>query len=260
MADYLGFVAALARVQADVIHRLPPGTLPGADQIGFFHEHRLPLVDRLTWRRDSSWQVALDGILDGLASLPMPAPARAALEALKRLDPGRREGAADRALGIDPAPGDAAQTCFVSAALQVYWLRMAALLDAGAVLVVEPPGSCPICGSSPLASVVYAEGSLQGVRFLCCPLCATEWHYVRIKCPNCQSTKGIAYQHIPEHPAVKAETCDECGAYTKILYKEKDPEGEPFADDLATLGLDVLVSEAGWARTTPNPFMVPTPG
>jgi len=260
MAGYLGFVAALARVQADVIRRLPAGTLPGADQIGFFHEHKLPLADRLTWPRDSSWQVALDGILDGLASLAMPDPARAPLEALKRLDPDRREGATDRVLGIDPVPGDAAQSCFVSAALQVYWVRMAALLDPQTVLAVEPPGSCPVCGSSALASVVYAEGALQGVRFLCCPLCAAEWHCVRIKCANCQSTKGIAYQHIPEQPAVKAETCDECRTYTKVFYKEKDPDGEPFADDLATLGLDLLVGETGWARTTPNPFLVPAPG
>jgi FdhE protein len=108
--------------------------------------------------------------------------------------------------------------------------------------------------------VVYAEGSLQGVRFLSCALCACEWHCVRIKCANCQSTKGIAYHHIPEQPAMKAETCDECRTYTKILYKEKDPDGEAFADDLATLGLDVLVGEAGWARATPNPFLAPATG
>jgi len=259
MADYLRFVGALARAQAAVVHRLPAGALPGPEQIDFFHEHKLPLVDRLTWRRDSSWQAALDGILDHLAPLTMPDPARSALDALKRLGPDRREGTADRALGIDPAPGDAAQACFVSAALQVYWARMAGLLDPQTVRAVEPAGSCPVCGSPAVASVVYAEGSLQGVRFLCCPLCASEWHCVRIKCANCQSTKGIAYQHIAEQPAVKAETCDECRTYTKILYREKDAESEVFADDLATLGLDVLVSEAGWARATPNPFLVPAP-
>jgi FdhE protein len=192
--------------------------------------------------------------------MPMPDPARAALDRLTQADADAREALADRVLGIDIAPADAAQACFVSAALQVYWARMAALLDQGTVLAVEPAGSCPVCGSPAVASVVYAEGSLQGVRFLCCPLCASEWHCVRIKCPNCQSTKGIAYHHIPEQPAVKAETCDECGTYTKILYKDKDPDGEPFTDDLATLGLDVLVGEAGWARATPHPFLAPATG
>ena len=260
MADYLLFMAALVRIQGDVIHRLAAGTLPGSDQIDFFRAHKLPLVDRLTWRRDRSWQEALDGVLDGLASLPMPDPARSALEELKRTGRDAREVSADRALGIDPAQPDAAQACFLTAALQTYWTRMAALLDPRTVLAVEPAGSCPVCGSPAVASVVYAEGSLQGVRFLCCSLCASEWHCVRIKCANCQSTKGIAYQHIPERSAVKAETCDECRTYTKILYKDKEPEGEPFADDLATLGLDVLVGEAGWARATPNPFLAPATG
>ena len=257
LADFLQFIAALVRAQADVVDRLPAGTLPGPDQIAFFHENKLPIVDRLTWRRDPSWQAALDGILDGLAAIAMPDPARSAFDELKRAVPDAREALADRVLGIDPAPADAAQACFVSAALQVYWTRMAALLDPETVSAVEPAGSCPVCGSPAVASVVYAEGSLQGVRFLCCPLCASEWHCVRIKCANCQSTKGIAYHHITAQPAVKAETCDECRTYTKVLYKDKDPNGEPFADDLATLGLDVLVGEAGWARATPNPFLAP---
>jgi FdhE protein len=251
LADYLQFVTVLVRAQADVVDRLPAGILPGPDQIAFFHEHKLPIVDRLTWRRDPSWQVA---------AIAMPDPARAALDALKRAGPEAREALADRVLGIDPAAADAAQACFASAALQVYWTRMAALLDPETVLAVEPAGSCPVCGSPAVVSVVYAEGSLQGVRFLCCPLCASEWHCVRIKCANCQSTKGIAYHQIPEQPAMKAETCDECGTYTKILYKDKEPGGEVFADDLATLGLDVLVGEAGWARATPNPFLAPAAG
>jgi FdhE protein len=259
-ADYLQFIAALIRTQADVVARLPAGILPGREQIEFFHEHKLPIVDRLTWRRDPSWQVALDGILDELASSAMPDPARSALGQLKRAGPEAREALADRVLDIDSSAADAAQACFVSAALQVYWARMAALLDPETVRAVEPAGSCPVCGSPAVASVVYAEGPLQGVRFLCCPLCASEWHSVRIKCANCQSTKGIAYHHIPEQPAMKAETCDECRTYTKILYKDKDPDGEAFADDLATLGLDVLVGEAGWARATPNPFLAPATG
>ena len=37
----------------------------------------------------------------------------------------------------------------------------------------------------------------------------------------------------------------------------KDPDADPFADDLATVALDVLVGEAGWARAAANPFLVP---
>jgi FdhE protein len=258
LADYLEFVAALTRAQAAVAQRLPAGTFPPADQIAFCHENKLPILDRLTWRRDPSWLNALDGVLDELAPLAMPGTARAAADALRTLVGEQREAVADRILGIEPSVADPAMGCFVSAALQVYWTRMAALAEPDSVRPVEPAGTCPVCGSTPIASIVYAEGSLQGVRFLCCPLCASEWHQVRIKCANCQSTKGIAYQHIAERsPAIKAETCDECRTYTKILYMDKDPQAEPFADDLATVALDILVCEAGWARATANPFLVP---
>jgi FdhE protein len=257
LADYLAFIAALTRAQEKVVAALPPGTLPGPDHVAFMHEHKLPLIDRLTWRRDASWLAALDGLLVGLARVAMPDESRAALDRLKDKDVAAREALADRVLGVDPSTPDPGEACFVSAALQIYWTRMAALLDEEAVKPAEPPGACPVCGSPAVASVVYAEGNLHGVRFLCCALCGGEWHAVRIKCAHCQSTKGIAYHHVEQWPAVKAETCDECRTYTKIVYKEKAMDADPIADDLATFGLDVLVGEAGWSRAAANPFLVP---
>jgi hypothetical protein len=35
---------------------------------------------------------------------------------------------------------------------------------------------------------------------------------------------------------------------------------DPFADDLATLGLDLIVAEAGWAGHGPNPFLLVASG
>jgi len=134
---------------------------------------------------------------------------------------------------------------------------MAALLEPADIGRSMQLGACPVCGSPPVASVVYATGSLTGARFLVCALCASEWHLVRVKCANCDSTKGIAYQEIAGgNGALKAETCDECKTYTKILYTEKVPDMEPFADDLATVALDVLVEKAGWRRAKPNPFLM----
>ena len=52
--------------------------------------------------------------------------------------------------------------------------------------------------------------------------------------------------------AVRAETCDNCKSYLKIVYQEKDPYVDPVADDLATLALDILVDEAGFERSGPN--------
>jgi FdhE protein len=261
IGDFLSFIEALTRAQAEAAKQLPAGTLPGAADIAFCHDNKLPLIDRLTWRRDPSWLSALDSVLDGIGRTAMPDAARAALDGLRFMDSAGREACADRVLGVDPAAAEPALACFAGAALQVYWARMAALLEPAAVKAVESPVACPVCGSPPLISLVYAEGNLQAVRFLCCPLCASQWYYVRIKCANCTSTKGIAYQHLAEtSAAIKAETCDECGTYTKIAFMDKEPGTEPFADDLATLALDILVGEAGWARATPNPFLLPAAG
>jgi FdhE protein len=98
---------------------------------------------------------------------------------------------------------------------------------------------------------------VEGVRYVQCSLCATQWNQVRVRCVSCGSTKGISYQAIEGvADSIKAETCDECGTYMKILYQTKDMELEPVADDVASLGLDLLVSEAGWRRAAVNPFLL----
>ncbi|MFA9218515.1 MAG: formate dehydrogenase accessory protein FdhE, partial [Sphingomonadaceae bacterium] len=53
----------------------------------------------------------------------------------------------------------------------------------------------------------------------------------------------------------RAETCDDCHTYRKIFNQEHDYNVEPLADDLASLMLDVLVTEAGYARASGNPLL-----
>lgn len=56
--------------------------------------------------------------------------------------------------------------------------------------------------------------------------------------------------------AVQIETCDTCRHYLKIVDRTRDHRVEPLADDLATLGLDLLASEAGWLRHGDNPLLL----
>jgi len=42
----------------------------------------------------------------------------------------------------------------------------------------------------------------------------------------------------------------------KILLQQADPALDPVADDVATLGLDVLVRAAGYRRGAVNPFLL----
>ena len=110
-----------------------------------------------------------------------------------------------------------------------------------------------------------------GCRYLHCWLCSAQWPVVRIKCSHCQQTKGIEYlsrqgndssQVTPA--AVEVEACSACRRYLKIMHMERDVEVEPIADDLASVTLDLLVSEAGFERDGVNPMLLfgspdPTP-
>ena len=74
---------------------------------------------------------------------------------------------------------------------------------------------------------------------------------------TCGDARTLSLKGIEGDPGlVKAETCDACGSYAKMLYQSKDMRADPYADDLATLALDIMVAEAGWARHAPNPLLL----
>ncbi len=153
---------------------------------------------------------------------------------------------------------EAALVPFVGAALQTYFTRLAATLDVALVEQCDIPGICPVCASRPVASVLRIGGEQANLRYLVCSLCATEWNMSRIQCTSCDTDKGVKYLVLQAEgdskteTAARAETCDECKSYLKIFYQEKDPHLDPTADDLATLALDLLVDEQGYARSGPN--------
>lgn len=148
----------------------------------------------------------------------------------------------------------------VACALQVYWTALTQHLESAGGLPARHGGSaenCPTCGSPPVGSLVHAGGALQGLRTLVCSLCPTQWHFERIHCISCGDSAAVFYYSVQNQPGgVRAETCDACGAYSKILYLESQPEMEIFADDLSTMALDVLVSNAGYRRYGMNPFVL----
>jgi FdhE protein len=142
------------------------------------------------------------------------------------------------------------------AALQVHWTALASRLSRDDIRGIDIPGVCPTCGTLPVASIVRSDSRSQGLRYLHCALCATEWHMVRVTCSHCQNTKGISYQSIENGPrGIRAECCDSCHTYRKILYQEEDGAVEPVADDLASLALDLLLGEAGYHRASANPLL-----
>jgi FdhE protein len=210
---------------------------------------------------DSDWQVVLVTLCDAIAATAgFPEGVRAACERVRALPATVLEEQAELLLNNAVEGVDAQAAPFIMAALQVCQTRKVCSASPEEVTeraaALHIPGSCPMCSALPVASIVRAEKAYQGYRYLHCSLCATEWHLVRVKCSQCESTAGIHYHTIEDGAsAVRAESCDSCKTYRKICYQEQDTEVEPVADDLASLALDLLMTEAGFHRGSGNPLL-----
>jgi FdhE protein len=260
IGDYLRLMAAVAEAQ-QVALRTFEAPLPTATQIAQSHTHGMPLIHASGWPREREWRDLVAQLCGSVAAArDVPPGTREACERLRALPPQQIEAQADALLAARADAIEAAAAPFLMAALQVYWVALASRLAPDNVAELEVPGLCPMCGTLPVASIVRADEHSQGYRYLHCALCATEWHLVRITCSQCQGTANIAYHSIEGgSEAIRAESCDECHTYRKILYQEKDPNVEPVADDLGSLALDLLMSEAGYHRGSGNPLLWHTP-
>lgn len=256
LGDYLAFMAQLADAQQATLAHFQPVPLPDPAQLALSKQHAMPPLAARTWKRDPAWRKAMRMIADAVFKHAPPAT-QDTLTRLHDLDEERLEQLADALLDGRFHDLDPAAAPFIAAALQTCWVHMTTTLGHAAFGRTDMPNLCPVCASAPVAGIVRIGGAEQGLRYLHCSLCATEWHMVRAKCSNCESTKGIAYYGIEgDKGAVKAEACQECGSYLKILYLDKDPQLDPTADDLASLALDLLMDEAGIQRSGPNLFLV----
>lgn len=253
LGGWLRYLAVLSQAQHDALQTLPALDLPDAEHIAQAREFRMPPLPAQSWR-DPAWHDVLDAIVDALLPQATEA-ARGDLERLRAMPRPERERVADKVLQADLYCDDAGLLPYVAAALQVVWTGAAARLG-NTIAQLDVPGVCPCCGYLPVASVVRSVGNVSNLRYLHCALCNTEWNMVRVKCAACGADEGVAYRYIEgngfsQPDAVRAETCDSCKSYLKIIYPEKGAV-DPVADDLATLALDVLVDEAGYGRSGPN--------
>jgi len=259
LGDWLRYLGALSRAQDDALQALPNLPVPDTAALSRAREHRMPPLPAQSWPRDAAWHQSLRSIAAALMSAA-PEPARADLARIATLSADKLETMAERVLHTEFYGDDAALLPYVAAALQVLWTGLARKVSRG-ITPLDVPGVCPCCGFLPVASVVKNVGEVGNLRYLHCALCNTEWNLVRVKCAACDATEGISYRQlegegIRQPGALRAETCDSCKSYLKIVYQEKGGV-DPVADDLATLALDILVDEAGYARAGPNLLFMP---
>jgi FdhE protein len=256
LEPYLRFLAALSDSQHRLQEGLPKPEIPGDDAHTRAREHGMPPLDRGRFTADPALDATLDRLLALAAEIDMPEAARAALTRSGVADAGTRDAMMRSVLAFSIPVDALADHVYVAAALQVHFARQASQLDPAALVPIGD-GACPACGGAPVASQIVGWSGAHSARFCSCSLCATQWHSVRIKCVLCGSTKGIGYEELAGGAGlVKAETCSSCRGYVKILHQHKDPALDPVADDVASLGLDLLLRDAGYRRGAVNPFLL----
>lgn len=252
LSGYLRFLGGIARAQASLAARLPQPAPPL--DIEQARANQMPPLDRNAMRAGLS--AALDALLPALAQIDMPAPARLALEALRDASPADRDWVLTNVL-TDTIPDDSvAPHLFAAAALQVHAAMLAGMLHVEQLVAIRT-GVCPACGGRAAATVVTENIGAEGARYCACATCQTLWNEVRVKCTCCGSTKGITYRSVETDEAtIKAECCRECGKWVKIMYQNKNPTLEPIADDVASLGLDLMMRDSDWTRGSFNPYLM----
>lgn len=275
LADYLRFMADLANEQHLALQAMPAVPLPDAAAIDAAARAGVPLLPLADWPRDPAWRATAHRIAKALATRA-PEGARDMLDDLASADEAFLEREADLLLNGVSTGLDLGAAPVIGAALQVHWTHLLLATQAlhqgsGSPFGrIDDESVCPCCGGRPTASITRTAGESLGQRYLHCALCNLEWHMVRGKCPRCLSSKSLSFLALDlagsdageesgssraTSAKVQAETCDDCGHYLKIVHTDRDPFVDPVADDLASLTLDLLVSDTGKHRHGVN-FML----
>jgi FdhE protein len=270
---FLALLGRVARGQRDAARALRGAGAPAVRE-------RVVAAEALP--ADGALLPALAPIVAAVRQGPLPAPADAALRGLADAGEPAVRRLADEVLSGQLGEAQRAAAPFVGAALQVVAALRAEAVDLSRGLgAPSPPGEaarvptppwplarelgdpsppgeaarvptppwpaagCPVCGSPPVAGTIGGDDRL---RYLTCGLCSAEWHVPRLHCATCGANEGLSYRHLEHEPGARAEACDRCKTYVKLFDLEKRPGAEPLADDAATLALDVLMGEEGYAR------------
>ncbi|EPR37322.1 formate dehydrogenase accessory protein [Desulfovibrio sp. X2] len=111
-------------------------------------------------------------------------------------------------------------------------------------------GHCPVCGSLPLIARLREK---EGLRYLTCSFCHTEYRVRRLQCPFCQEERAekLEYFDADDEPGFHVNVCRSCNNYIKTVdFRKMDRVSLPLLDDLESLPLDLLAARQGLTRPT----------
>ncbi len=260
MAEWLGFMARLARAQHALADMMGPLGSPNPIEREDAAEMTPPIAAN-GHRRVPIWRQGLALLLDGLDIGPAPAPVRLAMARLR-----------DRGIDAQEALADD----FLHGSVDSADVGRCALRGGGAAGLFHAPrrvlASIFLASAAPTRplSLLRQHARMRrrqrlraGPRRALSALLAL-WDRLESRAGRLHHLRPVALPGTEEiegdSGAVRSETCDDCGTYAKMFYQAQDTGVDPIADDLATLGLDVLAGEEGWSRHAPNPFLLIGPG
>lgn len=252
--DYLEFVANIVEVQLDLLQNQPISNMSKELTAYLEANQGIKPLDAKHFKRSDEWQKLLLAFIEKFKPYASDT-VLATLEWLEKASSSELETLADHLLNERYEEVGADKAVFLWAVLSLYWVQLTQQLPRNTRAEGEERHTCPVCNSAPIASVIHF-GEAQGLRYLHCSLCESEWNMVRAKCSNCEQTGKLDYWSLDSmDAAVKAESCGDCESYLKVMYQDKDPHVEPIADDLGTLFLDAEMEQKGLARSAINPFL-----
>ncbi|OOF66373.1 formate dehydrogenase accessory protein FdhE [Rodentibacter sp. Ppn85] len=251
LADYLLFAADIVESQLNTLEKNP------LEKQNLEHLIGVKPLNARTFKRNHIWREYLSEILHEIKPKANE-QVIATIESLEKAGTAELEQMAVQLLAEEFNLVSSDKAVFIWAALSLYWLQLAQQIPHASRLEnTENIHYCPVCGSAPVSSMIHI-GSSQGLRYLHCALCESEWNLVRAQCTNCNGHDKLEMWSLNEELAlIRAETCGSCESYLKMMFQEKDPNVESVADDLASIFLDVEMEEKGFSRSGLNPFLFP---
>ncbi len=203
----------------------------------------------------ASWETSLPIFMQSLLSALTNDSLHTALQTWYDLPAPQRlthfQKLAHQILQRETLTGEAAvQAHFVFAALQVYCRHFATQLQDDQLPQAVDKHHCPVCQSAPQSSGILLMQN--GLRYLHCELCETEWHFVRSLCHECDHTGKLQLLSLEEAAkGLKAESCENCYTYIKWFDYNHLIDADPIIEDMSSLSLDVILAEQGYQRIQP---------
>ena len=204
LADYLLFAADVVESQLSVFEKNP------LEKQSFDNLNEIEPLNAKTFKRSSIWIEYLKEILHSIKPKANE-QVTATIENIEKASDKELEEMATHLLSQEFNLVSTDKAVFIWAALSLYWLQLAQQIPHNS----RQEGTdnlhyCPVCGSAPVASVVHI-GTSQGLRYLHCSLCESEWNLVRAQCTNCNEHKNLEMWSLNEELAlIRAETCGDC--------------------------------------------------